>query len=84
MEDADEKNSTLASSGRGLKSESDKDKNTANSTETKKANGTGSNKPRDTKSKDSSSKTFSSNDVLKQVCSLLDVKNLKCTKFNNG
>jgi hypothetical protein len=70
MEDADEKNSTLARSGRGLRAESDKDKNTANSTSAKKNNGTGSNKPRNTKVKDSASKTLSSSDVLKQVCSL--------------
>jgi hypothetical protein len=86
MEDADEVNSTLAQTGRALKSEKDKDKNTPNSTEAKKANGTATNKPRDTKVKNSDSKnnTHSSEDVIKQVCTLAAVKNKECSKFNKG
>ena len=86
MEDSDEKNATLAKSGRGLRAFSDKDRNTPNSTDAKNSNGTATNKPRNTKTKSSNgnNNTRSSDDVTKTICSLIDVKNLNCNKYNNG
>jgi hypothetical protein len=75
MEDKDEKNATLAKTGTGKRvlayATSDKGTNKPNSKAAKEADGTTTNKPRNTNvTSAKSTDTFSKDDVTKQVCTM--------------